>query len=368
MTGARVLRRGVVSLAAALAVALAILDGLTPVAAAAVVPQDTLAHAKSLYAAASYDEALAILDKLNPAADDATSVAEYRIFCLLALGRRDDATRAIESVLKKNPFYRPAADEVPPRIQATISDVRRQFIPTLVLSSYADAKAAYERKDPGALKQFEQVLALLEDPDAKGVAVLNDLRTVAVGFRDLSKGFVAPPAATPAPKAAAAPPPAPAAPADESSSAPPAPKGAANGATARQAGADRAAAPPAKPDTPPANATSSASIPRSAEKLVYAVEDVDVSEPVAVIQRLPVWSPVGSEVKAEFKGLLQIVIDPRGNVTSAEMRVSAHPKYDADLIRMARGWKFRPASKNGVPVAYTKLIDIMLRPSSSRDD
>ena len=77
MTGARVLRRGVVSLAAALAVAFAILDGLTPVAAA-VVPQDTLAHAKSLYAAASYDEALAVLDKLNPAADDATSVAGGR--------------------------------------------------------------------------------------------------------------------------------------------------------------------------------------------------------------------------------------------------------------------------------------------------
>jgi TonB family protein len=117
-----------------------------------------------------------------------------------------------------------------------------------------------------------------------------------------------------------------------------------------------------------ANARSSASIPAPKEKLVYGVEDVDVDEPVAVIQRLPVWSPVGSEVKAEFKGLLQIVIDPRGNVTNAEMRISAHPKYDADLIRMARGWKFRPASKNGVPVAYTKLIDIMLRPSSARDD
>jgi hypothetical protein len=362
MTGARVRRRR----ALVLTVALAIVGARPPATATAFAPQDTLAHAKSLYAAASYDEALVILDKLSPA-EDATGVAEYRVFCLLALGRRDDATREIEGILRKNPFYRPAADEVPPRIQATINDVRRQFIPTLVLNSYAEAKAAYDRKDPAAVKQFDRVLALLEDPDAKGVAVLKDLQTVVVGFRDLSKGFAAPPPVAAPPKAAA-----PAVPASgaaspnsaaagEGDSPPPTP-------TASPVSATKPAAPATPAPNPAANARPRASIPPSAEKLVYGVEDLDVDEPVAVIQRLPVWSPMGSEVKGEFKGLLQIVIDPRGNVTSAEMRVSAHPKYDADLIRMARGWKFRPASKNGVPVAYTKLIDIMLRPSASRDD
>ena len=40
---------------------------------------DTLAHAKGLYASAAYDEALAVLDRLQSATplEDPTSVAEY---------------------------------------------------------------------------------------------------------------------------------------------------------------------------------------------------------------------------------------------------------------------------------------------------
>ena len=61
-------------------------DGVARAASAA----DTLAQAKELYASAAYDEALAVLDRLQGAAmvSETTSIAEYRVFCLLALDRR----------------------------------------------------------------------------------------------------------------------------------------------------------------------------------------------------------------------------------------------------------------------------------------
>jgi hypothetical protein len=36
--------------------------------------------------------------------------------------------------------------------------------------------------------------------------------------------------------------------------------------------------------------------------------------------------------------------------------------YDADLVEMARTWKFRPATKDGIPVRYKMTIEIRLEP------
>src|SRR5262245_49660298 len=120
---------------------------LASVSAAPARAQDTLAQAKVLYAAASYEEALVMLDKLSASSDqDATAIAEYRIFCLLALGRSEDANRTIETVLRMNPFYKPSEAQVPPRIQALIKSARQKLLPGIVLASYADARAAFDRR------------------------------------------------------------------------------------------------------------------------------------------------------------------------------------------------------------------------------
>ena len=58
-----------------------------PVAARA---DDSLATARELYAAASYEDALAMLDRLRTPADVpdlGRTIAQYRAFCLFALGR-----------------------------------------------------------------------------------------------------------------------------------------------------------------------------------------------------------------------------------------------------------------------------------------
>ena len=60
-------------------------------------PKDPLGAARDLYASARYDEALAVLDDLHPAADtpvtERRSIEQYRSLCLLALGRTAEAQR-----------------------------------------------------------------------------------------------------------------------------------------------------------------------------------------------------------------------------------------------------------------------------------
>ena len=67
--------------------------------------QETLTRAKDLYAAAAYEEALAVFDKLHESApvEETYEVAGYRIFCLLALDRTDEARREMQVLVRANP-------------------------------------------------------------------------------------------------------------------------------------------------------------------------------------------------------------------------------------------------------------------------
>src|SRR5262245_65369324 len=68
---------------------------------------DALMQAKALYQAASYDEALALLDGLQAgrAGGNPAEVEEYRLYCLLALDRKDDAVKAVAAIVSTNPEY-----------------------------------------------------------------------------------------------------------------------------------------------------------------------------------------------------------------------------------------------------------------------
>ena len=72
--------------------------------------QNSFARAKELYAAAAYDDALEILETLHKTrlpASDARDVAVYRVFCLLALDRDQDAVKGIEAIVRADPLFRP---------------------------------------------------------------------------------------------------------------------------------------------------------------------------------------------------------------------------------------------------------------------
>jgi hypothetical protein len=281
---------------------------------------ESVSAARDLYAAAAYEDALLLLNRLRSSGrgpDEARAIEQYRAFCLLALGRRDDAEQAIAAVVAGAPSYHPSEAEASPRVRSAFSEVRRRMLPTITQEKYAAAKAAYDRKElPAAADGFKQVLDLLADPDLGQGAnqpPLSDLRTLAKGFYDLSASVpTAPPAPVPLPGVPALP---------------------------------TAAVP---------------QVPAPVRGHVYGAEDPTVMAPVALKQVLP---PFQYQTAAPpHQGMLEIVIAETGNVVAVVMRTSIHPKYDAAVIDAARSWRYKPATLQGVPVMYRKIVAITVKP------
>jgi TonB family protein len=281
------------------------------------VAQDTLARAKDLYNTAAYDEALLVLNRLRQTApnSESTEIAGYQAFCLLALGRTLDARQAISALVKSDPLYRLSEANSSPRMRAVFNEVRRDLLPGIVQQTYDQAKAAYDRKEPDvAVREFDRVLALLDEPGLSGLPNMEDLRRLATGFRDLSK--------------AAATPPAPAA--------------------------------SSVPDLPP---TAPAAAPAPREPVTYSAADTGVVPPAGVSRPTPVWRPRSDvERRQLFRGILELLVNEQGDVVAAVLGKSVHPAYDPELLQMAKSWKFKPATKDGVPVKYRTTVEVRLGP------
>jgi tetratricopeptide (TPR) repeat protein len=156
-----------------------------------------LTAARDLYASARYDEALAVLNGIQPGEGplpDRKSIEQYRSLCLLALGRGTEAESAIAAVVTVDPLFQPSEADASPRVRAAFSDVRQRLLPEIASSRYASAKASFDRKEfVAAEQQFKALLALIDDPQMGGR--LKDLRVLVAGFLDLSTAAGAPPAA-----------------------------------------------------------------------------------------------------------------------------------------------------------------------------
>ncbi len=73
-----------------------------------------------------------------------------------------------------------------------------------------------------------------------------------------------------------------------------------------------------------------------------------MTAPVAIKQNLPPW-PQGIP-KTTVRGrraVLDITINEAGNVESVVVRESIVDWYDEALIKEAKGWSYKPASKDG---------------------
>ncbi len=288
--------------------------------------QDSLSTARDLYSAAAYEDALVVLDHLaagETQTPDRFAIHQYQAFCLLALGRTADAERAIEAVVSDKPMYHPSDTEASPRLRSAFATVRQRMLPGIIQQKYTLAKGAFDVKNFAAAESgFGEVLQALGDPDlgdASNRPPLSDLRTLATGFRDLSRDVLARAAA----EAAAA---------------------EAKAQAAREAAALKA--PPAAP-------------PAAALKQIYSMADTDVRPPVTIRQELP---PFPRNLGTMGEGTLDILIDENGTVQSATMRSSTNPRYDAMAIAATKQWRYRPATVNGMPVKFRKLITITLAP------
>jgi TonB family protein len=274
-----------------------------------------LATARELYAAASYDDALAVLNRMRASehpASQARAIEQYRAFCLLALGRAADAQEAIEAVVAAEPSYQPSESEVSPRIRSAFADVRRRMLPAIIQQKYAEAKAAFDRKAfAAAAAGFSQVLVALTDPAVAADAnrpPLSDLRTLAVGFEELS--------------------------------------------------AKAAAPPPPPPPPPPAPVVATPPPPTPVAFRVYSGEDRDVIPPTIINQALPSFQ---GTVLVPRTGVLEVLISESGEVESAVMTQSVTAAYDKLALSAARAWRFKPATVKGVPVKYRKTVQIAVK-------
>jgi TonB family protein len=250
-------------------------------------------------------------------ASQSSIIEQYRAFCLLALGRANDAEEAIEAVLTAEPSYRPTDSDVSPRIRSAFADVRRRMLPAIVQQRYAQAKATYDRKEyAAAAKAFSQVLVTLADPDLASDAArppLSDVRQLAVGFEELSAKAAAPPPPPPVPVVQAPPPPPP----------------------------------------PPA------AVPAPGH--IYTADDRTVVPPSIVAQTLPSFRGV---TPVERVGRIEVVIDETGTVESVVMTASVNSIYDKLAVAAARTWRYTPASVDGHPVKFRKIVQITVRPTT----
>jgi TonB family protein len=269
-----------------------------------VAAQDALAKAKTLYAAANYEEALKVLESSEGA--PRPEVGQYRALCFFALGRTDEAQREVAAVIAADPLFTPDKDEVAPRVVTLFADVRRKMLPSIIRAKFAEGKRLFSEGNRGrARTEFEGILRLLDDPAVASNTDLSDLKIVAAGFADLTAIAPAPPPAEPAPA----------------------------------------------PTSP------------TAVKPVTAAPRSTVVIPAATIQQtLPSWQPRDPFVRGrEFIGAVRVIIDENGSVVSATIERSIHAEYDRLLLAAARRWLYKPATREGVGIPSEKLVEVHVR-------
>jgi TonB family protein len=270
--------------------------------------QDSLQAAKNLYASAAYEDALAVLGRLR-AVDPAPEVEQFRVFCLIALGKTADAEKAIQTVIAANPLFVPDSAEVPPRILEVFNRTRRQLMPDLARSMYTDAKGAYERKDrDAAVAGFERLVRMIDSTELAGRdGSLTELRLLASGFLDLSRALRSKDTET-VPAAASA-------------------------------------------------ALASRVLPAPAPK------PTEIVPAIAVKQTMPPWTPGdGVSRQSTFVGEIRVHISALGRVDGAEIVRSVHPVYDRLLLNAAKSWEYQPATRNGAATASEQVIQVQLKP------
>jgi TonB family protein len=269
------------------------------VAGSARAADETLADAKALYAAASFEDALAALGRLDALGSATPDALQYKALCLLALGRTSEAQTVTASLIVGTPAYVPAEKDLSPRFVALFTETRRQLLPSIAKRLFADARDHFHAKNQAqALGEFEMVLALAADPLWKDQPEAADLRTLAAGFVDLA-GAARPPAPTPdAPKTVT----------------------------------------------------------------VAEVKSPVTTAPIPIRQELPRWVPPDlASGHREYNGAVKVVIGADGHVSSATIQAATHPIYDALVLQMARNWLYTPATRNGQPVEVEKVLTVHLK-------
>ena len=274
--------------------------------------QESVQTAQTLYASASYDEALAVLErlqKLELTPSEIRVVHQQRALCLLALGRAQDADRAIAAAVQADPVYRPDEASASPRVRNAFRDVRSRLLPGIVQSEYMEARRLYDSSSwAPAATAFQRVISMATDGDLSEaqIAALADLRILSDGFARLATAAAAPPPPPPAPEPVA----------------------------------------PSPPPPPPVD-----------YDRVFDGSEADVVAPVTVRQDLPRWNS-GSSPLPRVIGLLEVIVTKSGVVERATLTQPIAMAFDRQVLDATKHWRYEPALVNGQPVRFKKTIKI----------
>jgi hypothetical protein len=267
---------------------------------------DPLVKAKALYADAAYEEALNVLGP-----GEGAEAQQYRALCFIALGRNQEAERAIETLIRTSPTFKVQDAELPPRLVNMFAQTRQRVIPDVVRRLFADARNDFQAKElQRARPKFEQVLTLLRDPSMSGAADAKDLELLTTGYLDIVKN-TPPPAPVPA-KTTAAP-------------------------------------------VASATAAPAAVAPRTAP-----VKPVVVTPAVTIRQTVPAFTVTQPPRPHPSSGAVRVVIGVDGKVKSATMDRPIEPRYDARVLAATKTWEYEPAMRGGQPVESEKIVEIQL--------
>jgi Gram-negative bacterial TonB protein C-terminal len=306
----------------AFALALAI---VTPSALAS--EDQQLEEIKRLYFAAKYEDTLAALTRAFPSGS--LEGDEYIVLCYLGLGRAAEAEQVLERLVLKNPLVPLDMTGRSPKFAAAYQPVRQRLAAVVAETMYGLARASFKSGQLAvAAAQFKELAALLVTVDAKDQRA-NDLRLLADGFARLSEPRMA--VVEPAPPR-------------------PLQELTIDDMVVMNVVADAPMLPPAepKPFSPWRPQTFSAS-------------DPDVKPPVVVAQALPAWNPPRAYAYATLKGSVELLIGEDGLVISVKTVGHSHPLYDQMLLEAAKEWEYQPATKDGRPVKYRKVVEVTLR-------
>jgi TonB family protein len=275
---------------------------------------DPLRTARDLYASAAYEEALSELARVRtaaaPSVDTARETDAYRAFCLVALGRTREAEVVVEALVRTDPMLVPDLRDASPRIEELFVSARKRVLPQLIRDQYRSARALAVQKAPDAEANLKQVKGMLAQAEQIGAwdDTLADLRVLVDGFLDLTEGQVA------------------------------------------------SSAFATLPVVQPPDANRPAVSPDPAR--IYMAADAGVVAPVALSQAPPYVPPTLLDLVRRLRrvGAIDIVIDERGSVGEVVVRQSVNTAYDTLVVAAVRNWKYRPATKDGVPVRFVKTV------------
>jgi TonB family protein len=117
---------------------------------------------------------------------------------------------------------------------------------------------------------------------------------------------------------------------------------------------------PAAPQiAPPQTASEPTSI--AAKPAPVDASSPEVVTPRAIYKPEPQYTEDAKIAKIQGSVRLSLVIDEQGRPDDIKVVLSLDPGLDQQAIEAVRQWQFAPATKDGVPVPVTALIEVNFR-------